>query len=157
MKDILKCIYNDIHLKVYGFEYHFTNKKVERDLDIFISKLDPSLDEDFLWNYTIFQFSYYNEMKTRFNRIYLNWIYGDKAIKRWVNKTEAQVYYADQFALKFNISKEIEPVIIKDWSSLERKRFSEDINRQLLHCIDNGLYTKDDLCISCDNFITCKK
>lgn len=156
MKELLKNIFNEVYIKVSGNEYQFGNKQVEKSLDTFINTLPVNLDEDFLWNFTLFQFAYYDGMKTRFDRIYVNWIYGKKAMERWANKIEAQSYYADQFRLKYDIRKELEQVSIKDWRERERNRFDKQELR-LFHCMDNELYEYCETCLNCIDNEFCKQ
>lgn len=157
MKDSLKKIFNEVYLKVSGVEYNFGNKSVEKTLDNFIKKLPNNLDEDFLWNFTLFQFSYYDGMETRFDRIYVNWIYGYKALARWKVRTIQQSYYADEFRKKFGIVREQAPMEISSWKSLERGRFT-DLNLRLYHCGVESLWDENcKECKECDNFNICKE
>lgn len=155
MKEQLKTIFNTIYLKVNGFEYYFGNKKVDKEIDLFLKNLPVNVGEDFLWNFTIFQFAYYEGMKTRFDRIFINWIYGKKALLRWNDKNKEQVYWSDEFRKKYRIISEIPKVDISDHNNMERLRF-EDKGRQIYHCLAENLFKECEVCSNCVNFETCK-
>lgn len=155
MLEELKSVFNTVYLRVIGVEYFFKNKRVEKQLIDFLKLIPEVAGEDWLYRFTIFQFSYYDGMKIRFDRIYLNWIYGPKALQRWEERTEAQVYYADKFELSLGIKKEFATIQINDYSNNERKRF-QDMSRQLIHCDENLLFDKEcQTCKNCELFKTC--
>jgi hypothetical protein len=155
MKDTLKQVFNLVYLHSYGEEYNFRNKKVEKQLTAFIEIIPDSAGEDWLMEFTVFQFSYYSKMKTRFDRIYLNWIYGVKALKRWSERTEAQVYYARQFKQELGIKKEFQKLAVSEFRDSERMRF-KDMSRQLLHCDELSLLeVGNHICNVCPMYKTC--
>lgn len=155
MKDLLKSTFNEVYLLATGEEYNFVNKKVDKQLDNFLKHIPEGVGEDWLLNFTIFQFSYYDGMKTRFDRIYINWIYGDKALHRWDSRTDAQIYYANLFRERIGI-KPKQPILnVKTWRDQERCRF-ENSNRQLLHCDELMLFDKVNvICITCKMYEKC--
>jgi len=155
MKEVLKDIFNRIYLRVYGDEYVFSNARVEKCLDEFLTIIPSSAGEDWLYNYTVFQFAYYSNKRMRFDRVYLNWIYGEKALKRWMNKTEAQVFYADKYKVNIGVRKPQDSLSAHEYRDAERWRF-KDINRQLIHCDETSLFeVKSDVCRACPMYKTC--
>ena len=152
----LKETFNDIYLLVYGEEYTFANRKVERWLQNFVKKMPTGAGEDWLASFTLFQFSYYDGMKARSGRVYLNWIYGDKAMERWTARTDAQTYYAARFAAKIGYRREPGRLPAGEYLETERKRFAER-GRLLLHCEELALFSdSSDTCARCENYVMCK-
>jgi len=157
MIDQLKDIFNEVYLLMYGYEYQFKNKSVEKSLQNFIKKIPSRAGEDWLYSFIIFQFSYYDGQKTRFDRIYTNWIFGEKALERWRDRTEAQIYYADQYKVKLGVRREREKLSAKEYMNRERLRF-DDNARQFIHCNELSLFDKKSVfCNNCIFFISCQK
>jgi len=155
--DLIKNKFNEIYFLIYGQEYKFGNKSVEKTLKSFSKNLNESYGENWLMDFMIFQFTYYDGMKTRFDRIYLNWIFGDKAFKRWNNRTEQQIYFSNIFKSKLGIKECITPVSIKDYKNLERSRFIS-MGRQFIHCDELFLFKENnDICLICDMYNNCLK
>jgi hypothetical protein len=95
-------------------------------------------------------------MRTRFDRIYVNWIFGKKALKRWNERTEEQIYYANRFKLILGIQKKLEKLSSVEYMNQERNRFNNN-SRQLIHCNELSLFDdKSAVCINCVFFISCK-
>ena len=155
MKEILKDTFNLIYLHVYGVEYNFRNKNVEKEIDSFLGKMPDGAGEEWMYEYIVFQFAHYNGMKTRFNRVYLNWIFGDKALQRWRERTEDQSYHANQYKLSLGVKKDSPRLSISEYNNAERMRFT-DMSRQLLHCHENSLFSVgNDICKVCPMYKTC--
>lgn len=155
MIELIKDIFNKVYMQIYGFEYHFKNDKVEKLIKDFIDKININVGEQWLLDFIIFQFSYYDGMKTRFDRVYLNWIFGDKAIERWENRTEQQVYFANEFRRKLGINREFDKLNIKEHNEREKLRFT-DINDRLLYCDELSLFSdSSDICKCCINYQIC--
>lgn len=156
MLDLVKEVFNNVYFQIYGMEYLFKNERVEKLLNDFLDKVNTNIGEGWLLEFVVFQFSYYDGMKTRFDRIYLNWIFGEKAIDRWNNRTEQQVYFADEFKKKLGIKKEFESINIRDYIESEKLRF-EDIYQRLIHCDELSLFIDDsDICKCCLFYQKCK-
>ena len=103
MEETLKDVFNAVYLRVYGDEYNFGNRRVDKTIKDFLKIVPRSIGEDWLYDYTMFQFAYYSTLKMRFNRVYLNWIYGEKAFQRWIKRTESQTFYADKYKLRIQL------------------------------------------------------
>ena len=92
MINIIKEIYEEFYSKSQGrdgFELPLSVRN-KTYLNNFIDTINKtyglsSVGYDFLFNYTALQFSYYEGQKARIN-IQLNWIYGTKSLKRWLDK-----------------------------------------------------------------------
>ena len=155
--DLIKDKFNEVYLLIYGQEYKFGNKNIEKVLKSFSKNLDESYGEGWLIDFIVFQFAYYDGMKTRFDRIYLNWIFGEKAFKRWQERTEQQIYFSNIFKAKIGVKEVVVPISIKEYKDLERNRFN-DMSRQFIHCDDLILFEeKNDTCIICDMCNNCLK
>ena len=156
MLEELKDIFNSVYLPLTGEEYYFSNKNVEKGLNNFLKHIPEGAGEDWLYTFTVFQFSHYSMMKTRFDRIYLNWIYGEKALKRWIDRTEAQMYYMQVFKVKYGIHRSFSELPSGDYKDRERIRFG-DTNRQFLHCDLLALFLIDNtFCKNCTMYSICK-
>jgi hypothetical protein len=157
MIERLQDIFNEIYLLTYSSEYSFTNKKVVRALELFVKKIPVGAGDDWLYNFTIFQFAHYSTQKKRFDRVYINWIYGDKALKRWADRTEQQSYYARKFATSIGFRRDFSKIDASEYKNFERARF-EDASRQLIHCNELSLFnSKSAICINCSFYLSCKK
>jgi hypothetical protein len=120
-----------------------------------LSKIPQNAGEDWLYDYTIYQFAYYDGMKTRFERVYLNWIYGDKALQRWNKRTPEQIYHANQYKVKLGVKKEMQPLSASEYRDAERWRF-KDMNRQFIHCEETYLFeVSSNVCQACPMYKTC--
>ena len=151
----LQDIFNHIHLHVYGVEYNFSNSRIKKSLNKFLTTIPKGVGEDWFFNYTIFQFAYYSNLKTHCSRVYLNWVYGPKALERWENRTEQQLFYSNQFKLQFKLSLPLKTLNSRSYFILERSRFQKK-ERQLLHCNELSLFSDDQICKSCYYYDKCK-
>lgn len=157
MLERLQDIFNEIYLLTYSDEYTFTNKKVLKSLELFVAKMPVGAGDDWLYNFTVFQFAHYSSQKKRHERLYINWIYGDKALKRWNERTEQQSYYAGRFAAKIGLRRQLEKMDATEYMNTERSRF-EEASRQLIHCHELTLFNdRSAVCRNCSFYISCKK
>lgn len=156
MRELIQNVFNNVYFQLNGQEYSFKNKQVLKHLDGFIKIIPRGAYEEWLYEFTIFQFAHYDQMRTRFDRIYVNWIYGEKALQRWNERTEAQMYFATQFKIRKGIRQDkIVKLSSSSLDSAERNRF-EEMSRQFIHCDDNALFVKDcEDCVKCPMFDTC--
>lgn len=139
-KDLLKSVFNDIYTRVYGVGYNFGNAKVESQIDAFLGKIDFTISEEWLYDFTLFQFQYYKGMKGRFDRVYVNWIYGQAALTRYKNRTPEQIYYTNQYKQDLGVrTTEFSPINVSEHEDRERRRFDE-MSRQFIHCHENVLF-----------------
>jgi len=154
--DKIKDIFNQIYLSIHSLEYHFGNKRVEKQIETFISHAPNSAGEDWLYDFIVFQFSHYDGQRSRFDRIHINWILGAKALKRYKERTEEQVYYANQFKQKIGVRKDFVKLSAKKYLEKERKRFDTEA-RQIIHCRDLALFSDESaLCHDCLFHLSCK-
>jgi len=152
----IKDIYNDVYSRVYGGDEFYFSKKSEQTIKSFIAQMPRAADEEWLYDFIIFQFEHYKGIKSKFDRVYLNWILGKAAIKRWDNRTEAQVYYTGKFKYDLGIRKDIVPLDPTIFEDQERARFRPDMNRQLLHCEENALFDLRKCHGNCELYLPCK-
>lgn len=164
MENKVKTIYQYLYEKAVGKQ--FSNFRYsERDqtmIDKFVSKLNYSIGDDWLWNYFCYQFQRYVDLKTRLGKgiVPLSWVIGEKALKRYREATEEELFYINEFKIRYNVKSPLfEPETVKfsdNYRNNERKRFT-DLNRRLIHCRENELFdSKNKVCFSCKNKEYCK-
>ena len=124
-----------------------------------------SIGIEFLFNYFAYQFSYWFNKDTDFGKnVYLSWIIGENALKRWLlipdSEKQREIYFASQFCIKKNILKDdIVQIITYDdvnskvniFDEIERKRFLNQFNG-LLNCVHfTNLYNENsNSCNKCN-------
>ena len=131
IKDTIKPIYENIYSKTYNwvdFEINETERNI-KVLENFCDILDKeigieSVGENFIFDYTVFQFRYYEDKKTA-RDVQLNWIYGQKAWCRWKNKNEHWNYFNSLYCQNKAISKPEYKVNIDEeiYNDRERNRY----------------------------------
>lgn len=155
-KELLKSVFNDVYVRVYGDEYRFGNEKVEKSLDKFLGLIDFVFDENWVYDFVIFQFEHYRGIKSQFDRVYVNWVFGESALKRFKTRTEEQSYYADKYRQELGIIlTKFSSIVIFDYENRERRRF-DDMGRQFLHCHENDLFDVDT-CQFCQLYQICSE
>lgn len=134
---------------------------------------------DFLIKYFEFQYSYYSGLKTRFGKgvVMINWIIGDKAIKRYETRDIKNNRYAKFFLNKnsseyfkkqsLNLSeRRQEKLKIKEKYVLEVHPIEEQFKQSFFNtekgfvfcCTTTTLFNlKSDLCKKCDFAKQCKE
>lgn len=165
---MIKEIYEHIYSYYSGqriYELKLT-EKVSKIIDSFNKELKKhyfgSVDEEFLFNFTVYQFRYYEDKQTRFGkgRVQLNWILGKKAIERWQNKPKKWLYFNDLFVSRYNIPaihKKVKNDIKKTTyvNSIERKRFF-NTEMGLVHCTQLKLFDRfSKECLICKHKEIC--
>ena len=150
--------YENVYQKVYN-RVDFEMKRSERNLKFienFIKLLDKeigldSIGENFIFDYTVFQFNYYEEKKTR-KDIQVNWVYGKKAFERWQKKGESYGYFNSLLINRYDIEKPIndfdfDKEIYKD---RERNRFyNTEVGNSYCLMINLNTNPKSKLCRFC--------
>lgn len=145
-------------------------KQIENFIKLLEDRYDKnSIGKTFLFNFIAFNYDYYSTLDYKAgNKIPLNWIIGKKALSRWVNRTEDDLYHATKYAT----DNKIHLGLIK--CSTERKsnnvasiRIAEENEKKRFHnkplgmvnCLDSTtLYNhRSPLCISCKYRSDCKK
>lgn len=143
-----KCI-GDNH-----YEYEPTARSL-KIIDNFVNKLPISCGEDWLFNFMCFGFSKFVNLSTRAgkNKVYLGWIIGLKALKKYREASEEELYYSEKFQMEYLIlnilTKNISPVNSLSYKNRERNRFF-GTDRGFIHCKENELFEhKNKYCIGC--------
>ena len=113
----------------------------------------------FAWYYVAFQFQYWYPLKTRMNgRIPLNWVFGTKALQRWLNRNEEWFYFTQKFIHDSEIVRpvEFENRDMEDIFEAERQRyFNTDLG--FLHCSQSAKYDdQSPSCLICRHKKACK-
>jgi hypothetical protein len=153
----LKDIFNEIYLLIYSEEYVFANKKIEKQLANFVKKMPPTADENWIREFAIFQFAHYARMKKRVDRVYVNWIFGAKSLKRYADRTEQQSYFANKFKIDIGLRSKLEPLSAIEFMDKEKSRFDDDAER-FVHCDHLALFDdRSSICRNCVFYVTCKK
>jgi len=99
--ELIKRFYEEVYQKAGncpGYELKLSERNL-KFLNNFIknfSKKYPNFGAKILWDFTIFQFEYYSTIKTE-QTLQLNWIYGEKAIARWINKRADYSFWCRNF------------------------------------------------------------
>lgn len=156
MIDDIKKYYELFLRKLYNQDSSYLDDKI---FEVFLKKLKSkginieSRDDWFAWWYLSFQFAYWSEKKTRFDgKIYSNWILGDLAIIRWLNKSEDWSYFTQQFLSKYEIEKKVEYYQGKNLKSLYENIRKEKLNTEegFFQCqLDSVYSSKSVSCIVC--------
>lgn len=122
--------YNYFYKQRYGAESSFTphNEKIcEKFLKLLEERYNSleRVGEEYLWNYFVFQFSYWKDLEIKsFNKkINLTFIIGEKAFKRYIERNTEY-----------------------DWQIAEKER---EYSRELFHQ-SLGLHSKNDSNYDCD-------
>ncbi len=161
IKDCYDIIYPKVSQSI-DFELKLT-ERIRTILKNFTNLVDKRYDKDsigpeWIWEYTIFQFAYYDKMKTA-RDVQINWIYGKKALDRWVNREKDYAYYNSQYQIKYNIAKPVEIERIegeKEFNSRERSRFY-GTDEGYFHCYVLSLFSEfNKQCIKCKFNEECK-
>lgn len=159
-KLIYEYLYGVCSGVVYGNFWFMPNE--EKMFDNFVKKLNYSIGDDWLWNFFCFQFNHYVDMKT-FNgrgKVMVGWVIGDKALQRFRNATEQEMYFTEVFRNRFKVKNPLKVVETltpdKEYLERERNRFKDSV-RQLIHCKEHNLYdSKSKTCFMCINKNDCK-
>lgn len=173
---VVHYLYELFYKKKYGNEkYLFKPTSAYLKLiDKFLSKLDKkynidSIGVNFLLNYFIFQFEYWDNLtiSTFSERINLQMILGDKALDRFYNRNSNFDYkfYESKFIIKNDISlskikdhfKEQENNLTIKFEEKEKKRF-HGTDRGFLNCIEKTTLFNhfSSLCVVCKFKVDCK-
>jgi hypothetical protein len=167
----VKYIFEEVYQKFSGYKLYKLNIEgeiIKKQINSFITLLQQkyrgSIDNHFILHFIVFQFRNYENAKTRLGKgkVYVNWILGKKALKRWENKPENWFYWNNQFIKKYNISisaegNEANIDSVKFTRSLERNRF-KNTEMGLIHCQELDLFDKYCReCIRCTFNNICKK
>ena len=154
MKECIKKIYEHIY-GYYSGNRNFElvlNEQNSKYLDSFIHIFERvylgSIDEEYILNYIVFQLRFYEDKNTRLGKgkVYVNWVFGKKAIDRWLNKPEKWLYFNEQFLKRYNIppaqeNEEIQKEKREFYKKQERKRFF-GTEMGLIHCSQLELFDK---------------
>lgn len=135
-------------LKLYEYLYRISSKnrsfkfkpslRETTIIDNFVGKLTESHGKDWLFNFLTYQFSRYIDQDTQFGngKILVGWVLGDKALQRFRDASEQELYYANQFIVNYevkNILFERELIDDSDYKHRERMRYY-GTDRGLVHC-----------------------
>jgi tRNA uridine 5-carbamoylmethylation protein Kti12 len=150
-------------------EYEFNIKKNRKFFENLLKRLykkyGASLGDQLIWDYLTFQVMVYSDLKTKFGKgkFPVSVIVGEKAIKRWDNKSDGWLHECNLFRKKLGIIRPVKEINTlksishKKYKERERKRFY-NTDRGLLHCFELKLFENfSKECINCKNRGDCKK
>ena len=160
----VKIIYQYLYEKCSG--HRFDNFKYLKNdqtiIDRFIKRLNYSIGDDWIWEYFCYQFNRYVDLNTRIGKgkIPVSWVMGSKAIEKYKNVTEEELFYVNDFKVRFNLKNPVlETVKLSyngNYKDNERKRF-KNVERQFIHCKENNLFDElNKICFSCKNKKYCE-
>ena len=93
--EIYSCVLGTKKYELPGSDYNVNllSNFIDKVKNIF-----SDVDLDWYRQFILYQFKYYSDKKTRLDgKVYLNWIFGDKAIIRWKNKEENWQYFIQKY------------------------------------------------------------
>ncbi len=141
--------------------YEFRPRKREEVcIENFLKRVESLFGEESLFNYLCFGFSKYEGLETSQgkNNIPCSWVFGQKTFGEYQERDhEKSAYWVDIMKKNYQIKKsdlikeEGPQISLRELDSRERKRFADDLDRQLVHCYENDL--RDDSSSDC---IFCK-
>lgn len=160
----------------YQFEYFFRKlfqkRKTLSEKDLFqINKFSyllekeygDSIDEEWVYNYLLYQFSKYFEANTSFTTFQVSWVYSQSALKKYRERHPESDYFSNKFATEHNLNRRFEKEsestrLSEEYKEEQRKIFKKDLDRQLLHCIENLLFDEaSNTCSFCKNRQICNQ
>ena len=165
-----KCIefFEYFYSKIAGLPaFEFTPKKREKVcIESFIKKVED-WDLHFLFTYLCYSFQKYEGLDTNRgkNNIQSMWVFGQKTLAEFRDRDhDLSAWRIDQLKKNYRIKKSDLIQILCDKISLdqisrqERQRFKYDLDRQLIHCLENELYSSEvSECLLCKNKKLCQK
>lgn len=169
----MNIVFKNICL-VYEYLYcEVSNKKwyrfkpINRDKKLITNLInrvgEDKIGDEWIFNYFLYQFSRYHDLDTKYGRgiVLLNWLTGQKAYDKWLNKSEQEVYMVQEFKVKYGLKNplkievKIDKEIAKSYFDKERLRFF-NTDRGLIHCMENELYNPNNFnCKMCKNKNIC--
>jgi len=136
-------------------------KHIQSFLKLINKEYGESVGKEWLFEYLSFQFNKYSTANTKM-ALQLSWIYGKKGLENYRNRNEESEYFNIIFREKNGINKRIinennDIILSKDYFNGERKRFTSDKDKQLIHCSDMDLFDENsEVCFICQNKFYCK-
>lgn len=157
MKDNICKIYEYLTSEVSGNKmYLFAPSKSHIKMISNFEKLidTTSIGSNWTYNFLVFQFSRYNGMKTRFgDKVQFNWVIGKKALEKWNNRSEEEIYYADEFRRKYRLKN---PLVSQEKITLNKDTIRQ--NSSIIDCINMKLYLPmNKVCFRCEHKKVCSK
>lgn len=161
LQHMLQANFSYMSRSLSGIESTVSDKAITS----FIRKIKKITDvrlkgEWFAWYYVAFQFSWwYDKVRmSRSNGKYpATWIFGDKAIERWVFRNNSWKYWTDKFISDLDLSRPVLYAKAEIDEDSERKKFyNTDLG--FLTCQLSDLYNaKSPTCIACNNRNLCAR
>ena len=154
------------YFEFFSLKFSGGTCKVKTEVDRFLVLLSKQQDikalgDWFAWWYVAFQFEYWVSLKTQMDGRYpANWIFGQKALKRWNDRDQGNWQFYVQSFLNRTAIEQPQEFLSSDVETGfegERKRFfNTDLG--LLHCQQWARYSASSpSCMVCKNKKECKK
>jgi hypothetical protein len=154
-KDNFVEMFEYLYKQTVSSRYKYSaSKKDEKLIDIFLSENNPYYwDSNRMFEFLCFQFFSVVSWDTK-ETVQLSWIIGDKAIERWCNRSDEQLFLSNAWKLK---NKLINKWIVKPKLSLSES-YKEQVrvkncnnNLGLYECLDLRLYSViSSICKECN-------
>ena len=170
--DIIEVGYKILKDKIKGSKTTTTFNAKDRKMILnFLQMLQnnyglESVGENFLYNYFIFQLDYWSNLETHFNNtISLGWIIGKKALLRFEQRRDKNLYHSHVTARKLGVTKDMffyskENSDVVNLSTKEEVAKEKYYNsgRGLGECLESTtLYNhKSPFCVGCKFKSDCK-
>ena len=146
-------VYNQGNQKINNKMYKYFVKSISSYVDI------KTIGFDWLWDYTVYQFEYWYSKNTRQNKIHSSWFFGEKAIKRWVNKNPSWMHFNQKFLNVLDIQKPVNfysACMSKKWEEVRAKDFGT--LQGFLNCQLDSTFDKDSkYCKVCEYAEICEE
>lgn len=133
---------------------NFQNTLIER-----YGSLSP-IGKNWMFDYLTFQWAYWVNKNIK-RRVQPGWVFGPKALRRWLDKTDNYLYHNKKFLLSIGMSKtedlsDYTPDMRPDTTEADKMRHSGP--QRLYHCLimKNRFTYKSGACISCKEKVVCK-
>jgi hypothetical protein len=131
-------------------------------LDFLNKKYKGRIDDNFIKNYTKYQFSYWNRLQTRHKNGYIpiSWIYGKKAITRWEQDVDWLKFRQNSdFSISEKANVKLSFLTQIDTQEESHKQKYHNKNKGLAWCSYNTtLYNhKSTNCLTCIFKLQCKE
>lgn len=163
MKDKFKVVckmYEYFFIEVSGYNnFEFKPKGSQiKQIENFVKKKENEIATNWLYDFFSYQFGRYYDKKTRFGTgiVQLNWVIGDKALLKYKNRSEEELYYTNIFIKKFKLKN---PLIKKEKLFLSDEYFNKIRKiKNIFRCFGLTLYDpKNKICTFCSNKLICKE
>lgn len=150
-------LYEYIQLRLLGF-YQSLNLSTNKNR-ILVENFLRQVDFD-LWEFLVFQFAFKYSKRSRFRIPPLCHIIGEKALKRWKERTSEQIFMVNRFVQDIGLykpSKREDKIngVSESYLDEQRNKFFST-PRGFIHCQSYGTLFDNEKCKECKYNYICK-